>query len=60
MRRDGADLFREEVRTEGDSAQRREYGTPASKEEPSSGDDRVAHKGAVFFDRGSSRAVYQR
>jgi hypothetical protein len=42
------DLFREEVTAECDSTQGGEHGTPASKEEPSGGNDRVAHNRLRF------------
>jgi len=43
------DLFREEVTAECDSTQGGEHGTPASKEEPSGGNDRVAHNRPSFL-----------
>ena len=49
MRWDGVDLFRKEVTAECDSAKGSEHGTPAGKEDPASGDDRVAHKRPSFL-----------
>ena len=49
MRLARADLFREEVTTECDSTQGGEHGTPARKEEPSGGNNRVARNRPSFL-----------